>query len=75
VGADELGLLEHALRRCCKGGERELEGVVLRLARAVESGRPRHLALAGAMVGLALMTKMLQGWMVLPVWEAVGDPA
>ncbi len=38
--------------------------------RAVESGRTRHLALAGAMVGLAFMTKMLQGWMVLPALAA-----
>ena len=34
------------------------------VVRAVESGRTKHLALAGAMVGLAFMTKMLQGWMV-----------
>ncbi|HET8952673.1 MAG TPA: glycosyltransferase family 39 protein [Solirubrobacteraceae bacterium] len=38
--------------------------------RAVQSGRTRHLALAGAMVGLAFMTKMLQGWMVLPALAA-----
>jgi 4-amino-4-deoxy-L-arabinose transferase-like glycosyltransferase len=34
--------------------------------RAVESGRTRHLLWAGAFVGLAFMTKMLQGWMVVP---------
>jgi 4-amino-4-deoxy-L-arabinose transferase-like glycosyltransferase len=38
--------------------------------RAVESGRTRHLALAGAFVGLAFMTKMLQGWMVVPALAA-----
>ena len=38
--------------------------------RAVESGRTRHLALAGAMVGLAFMTKMLQGWMIVPALAA-----
>src|SRR4051812_34865376 len=36
------------------------------LVRALESGRTRHLALCGAVVGLAFMTKMLQGWMVVP---------
>jgi 4-amino-4-deoxy-L-arabinose transferase-like glycosyltransferase len=34
--------------------------------RAIESGRGKDLALAGAVVGLAFMTKMLQGWMVVP---------
>jgi 4-amino-4-deoxy-L-arabinose transferase-like glycosyltransferase len=34
--------------------------------RAIESGRTKHLAWAGAVVGLAFMTKMLQGWMVVP---------
>src|SRR3954465_6423754 len=34
--------------------------------RAVESGRTKHLVLAGAFVGLAFMTKMLQGWMIVP---------
>ena len=39
--------------------------------RALESGRTRHLAGAGAVVGLASMTKMLQGWMVVPALAAV----
>jgi 4-amino-4-deoxy-L-arabinose transferase-like glycosyltransferase len=34
--------------------------------RAVESGRTKYLVWAGAFVGLAFMTKMLQGWMVVP---------
>jgi len=34
--------------------------------RAIESGRGKHLAWAGAVVGLAFMTKMLQGWMIVP---------
>jgi 4-amino-4-deoxy-L-arabinose transferase-like glycosyltransferase len=38
--------------------------------RAVESGRTRHLVAAGAVVGLAFMTKMLQGWMVVPALVA-----
>jgi 4-amino-4-deoxy-L-arabinose transferase-like glycosyltransferase len=38
--------------------------------RAIESGRGKHLALAGAVVGLAFMTKMLQGWMVVPALGA-----
>jgi 4-amino-4-deoxy-L-arabinose transferase-like glycosyltransferase len=38
--------------------------------RAIESGRGRHLAFAGAVVGLAFMTKMLQGWMVVPALGA-----
>ena len=38
--------------------------------RAIESGRGKHLALAGAIVGLAFMTKMLQGWMVVPALGA-----
>jgi 4-amino-4-deoxy-L-arabinose transferase-like glycosyltransferase len=47
--------------------------------RAIASGRTRHLLLAGAMVGLAFMTKMLQGWMVVPALGAAyllaGPPA
>jgi 4-amino-4-deoxy-L-arabinose transferase-like glycosyltransferase len=38
--------------------------------RAIESGRGKHLAFAGAVVGLAFMTKMLQGWMVVPALAA-----
>lgn len=34
--------------------------------RAIESGKTGHLLLGGALVGLAFMTKMLQGWMVAP---------
>jgi 4-amino-4-deoxy-L-arabinose transferase-like glycosyltransferase len=38
--------------------------------RAIRSGRTRTLAWAGALVGLAFMTKMLQGWMVAPALAA-----
>ncbi len=40
------------------------------LVRALESGRTKHLAWCGVVVGLAFMTKMLQGWMVLPALAA-----
>jgi 4-amino-4-deoxy-L-arabinose transferase-like glycosyltransferase len=40
------------------------------LVRALESGRTKHLLLCGAIVGLAFMTKMLQGWMVVPALAA-----
>jgi 4-amino-4-deoxy-L-arabinose transferase-like glycosyltransferase/putative flippase GtrA len=40
------------------------------LVRALESGRTRHLVLCGAVVGLAFMTKMLQGWMIVPALAA-----
>jgi 4-amino-4-deoxy-L-arabinose transferase-like glycosyltransferase len=47
--------------------------------KAIASGATRHLAWAGAMVGLAFMTKMLQGWMVVPALAAAyllaGPPA
>jgi 4-amino-4-deoxy-L-arabinose transferase-like glycosyltransferase len=36
------------------------------LQRALETGRTRHLAWCGAVVGLAFMTKLLQGWMIVP---------
>src|SRR4051812_5326555 len=38
--------------------------------RAIETGRGKYLAWAGAVVGLAFMTKMLQGWMVVPALAA-----
>ncbi len=41
------------------------------LMRAVESGRTKHLAWCGTLVGLAFMTKMLQGWMLVPALGAV----
>ena len=40
------------------------------LVRALESGRTKHLAWCGAVVGLAFMTKMLQGWMIVPALAA-----
>jgi 4-amino-4-deoxy-L-arabinose transferase-like glycosyltransferase len=40
------------------------------LVRALESGRTRHLAWCAALVGLAFMTKMLQGWMIVPALGA-----
>jgi 4-amino-4-deoxy-L-arabinose transferase-like glycosyltransferase len=49
------------------------------LVRALESGRTKYLVLCGAVVGLAFMTKMLQGWMVVPALAAAyllaGPPA
>ena len=49
------------------------------LVRALESGRTTHLVLCGVVVGLAFMTKMLQGWMVVPALAAAyllaGPPA
>src|SRR4051812_32072552 len=40
------------------------------VVRAIQSGRTRTLALAGAVVGLAFMTKMLEGWMIVPALGA-----
>ena len=49
------------------------------VVRAVESGLTKHLVWAGVLVGLAFMTKMLQGWMVVPALGATyllaGPPA
>jgi 4-amino-4-deoxy-L-arabinose transferase-like glycosyltransferase len=48
------------------------------LVRALESGRTKHLVWCGVLVGLAFMTKMLQGWMVVPAlaltYLVVGRP-
>ena len=41
------------------------------LVRALDSGRTRTLVWCGVLVGLAFMTKMLQGWMVVPALGAV----
>jgi 4-amino-4-deoxy-L-arabinose transferase-like glycosyltransferase len=41
-----------------------LVGSAYLLQRALESGRTKHLVWCGAVVGLAFMTKMLQGWIV-----------
>jgi 4-amino-4-deoxy-L-arabinose transferase-like glycosyltransferase len=38
--------------------------------KAIATGRTKPLLLAGAVVGLAFMTKMLQGWMVVPALGA-----
>jgi 4-amino-4-deoxy-L-arabinose transferase-like glycosyltransferase len=47
--------------------------------RALENGRTRYLAWGGAVIGLAFMTKMLQGWMVAPAlfgaYLIAGPPA
>ena len=40
------------------------------MVRAIESGRTKHLVWCGVLVGLAFMTKMLQGWMVVPALAA-----
>jgi 4-amino-4-deoxy-L-arabinose transferase-like glycosyltransferase len=40
------------------------------LVRAIETGRTKFLLGCGAVVGLAFMTKMLQGWMVVPALAA-----
>jgi len=38
--------------------------------KAIANGRTRPLLIAGALVGLAFMTKMLQGWMIVPALGA-----
>jgi 4-amino-4-deoxy-L-arabinose transferase-like glycosyltransferase len=38
------------------------------LVRALDSGRTKHLVWCGVLVGLAFMTKMLEGWMVVPAF-------
>jgi len=54
-------------------------GAAYLIVRALESGRTRHLVWCGALVGLAFMTKMLQGWMIVPALGAAyllaGPPA
>jgi 4-amino-4-deoxy-L-arabinose transferase-like glycosyltransferase len=49
------------------------------VVRAIQSGRTATLVWAGTVVGLAFMTKMLQGWMVVPALGAAyllaGRPA
>jgi 4-amino-4-deoxy-L-arabinose transferase-like glycosyltransferase len=40
------------------------------VVRAIETGRTRFLLWCGVAVGLAFMTKMLQGWMVVPALAA-----
>jgi 4-amino-4-deoxy-L-arabinose transferase-like glycosyltransferase len=43
-----------------------LVGSAYLMTRALESGRTKHLVWCGALIGLAFMTKMLEGWMVAP---------
>ena len=54
-------------------------GAAYLLVRALETGRGKHLAWCGVLVGLAFMTKMLQGWMIVPALGAAyliaGPPA
>ena len=40
------------------------------VGRAVANGRTKYLVWAGVAVGLAFMTKMLQGWMIVPALAA-----
>ncbi len=40
------------------------------MQRAIESGHTKHLVWCGAVVGLAFMTKLLQGWMIVPALAA-----
>ncbi|WP_433279611.1 ArnT family glycosyltransferase [Pseudonocardia xinjiangensis] len=48
-----------------------LIGAAYATLRAVEGGRTRWLVLAGALVGLGFLTKMLQAFLVLPALTAV----
>jgi 4-amino-4-deoxy-L-arabinose transferase-like glycosyltransferase len=40
------------------------------MQRAIESGKTKRLVWCGALVGLAFMTKLLQGWMIVPALAA-----
>jgi 4-amino-4-deoxy-L-arabinose transferase-like glycosyltransferase len=40
------------------------------LQRSLESGRTKHLVACAALVGLAFMTKMLEGWLLVPAFAA-----
>jgi 4-amino-4-deoxy-L-arabinose transferase-like glycosyltransferase len=48
-----------------------LIGAAYALLRAVEAGRTRWLLLAGVLVGVGFLTKMLQAFLVLPAFAAV----
>lgn len=48
-----------------------LTGAAYALLRAVESGRTRWLVLRGALIGTGFITKMLQAFVVLPVFALV----
>ena len=54
-------------------------GAAYLFVRALESGATKWLVWAGVVVGLAFMTKMLQGWMIVPALVAAyllaGPPA
>jgi 4-amino-4-deoxy-L-arabinose transferase-like glycosyltransferase len=47
-----------------------LVGAAYLTQRAIESGKTKHLAWCGVVVGLAFMTKLLQGWMIVPALAA-----
>jgi 4-amino-4-deoxy-L-arabinose transferase-like glycosyltransferase len=46
-------------------------GAAALVMRALESGRTKHLVWCGVLVGLAFMTKLLAGWMIVPALAAV----
>jgi 4-amino-4-deoxy-L-arabinose transferase-like glycosyltransferase len=48
-----------------------LVGAAYALLRAVEAGRTRWLVLVGVLIGFGFLTKMLQGFLVLPAFAAV----